>query len=293
MNEAKLEKWIAILTELIRRASTELPEDIVSALRSGQGVEAAGCSACSTLGTILDNAELACASAIPMCQDTGTLTFWFEVPYGSDASLYEKATCQAVRKATENGWLRLNVINVPSGSQVSDNVAECNPSIHIEQRNVSRVKVSLLMKGGGSENMSCQYSLPDTGLKAGRDLDGVRRCILDAVWKAQGNGCAPGILGVCIGGDRANGYGKAKEQLLRGLLDTSPSPDLAELESRVLAEANSLGIGPMGLGGRTTLLGVKVGTLPRLPASYFVTVAYCCWACRRQTVVASPDGNEA
>jgi fumarate hydratase class I len=171
-------------------------------------------------------------------------------------------------------------------------VAACNPSIHIEQQDVDQVKVSLLMKGGGSENMSCQYSLPDSGLKAGRDLDGVRRCILDAVWRAQGNGCAPGILGVCIGGDRANGYAKAKEQLLRELPDASPSSDLAELERRVLTEANSLGIGPMGLGGRTTLLGVKVGTLPRLPASYFVTVAYCCWACRRRTVVASPDGDE-
>lgn len=284
MNETAIEKWTAILTELIRRTSTDLPEDVLAALGTGRTAEDASGSACTTLGTILGNAELARGEVVPMCQDTGTLTFWFDVPYGSDASLYEKAARQAVRNATAKGWLRINVINVPSGSQVSDNVAEGNPCLHVEQKDVAAVTVRLLMKGGGSENMSCQYSLPDTKLDAGRDLDGVRRCLLDAVWQAQGNGCAPGILGVCIGGDRANGFEKAKEQLLRRLDDESPVAELAELERRVLTEANSLGIGPMGLGGATTLLGVKVGTLPRLPASYFVTVAYCCWACRRRSV---------
>ncbi len=291
MHDFKLENWISLLTDLIRRTATDLPQDVAAALRSSLKAEDIDGSACSTLRTILENADLARTRTIPMCQDTGTLTFWFEVPYGSDASFYEQATCEAVRKATENGWLRLNVLNVPSSSQVPDNVAPGNPTIHIEQRAVEEVKVSLLLKGGGCENVSTQYSLPDTELKAGRDLDGVRRCLLDAVWRAQGNGCAPGILGVCIGGDRASGYGKAKEQLLRLLPDTSPSPELAELENRVFAEANTLGIGPMGLGGKTTLLGVKVSTLPRLPASYFVTVAYSCWACRRQTILVSLDGQ--
>ena len=137
------------------------------------------------------------------------------------------------------------------------------------------------MKGGGSENMSRQYSLPDEPLGAGRDLDGVRRCILDAVWRAQGYGCAPGILGVCIGGDRASSFETAKRQLLRPLGDSAASPALRKLERTALLEANSLGIGPMGLGGKTTLLGVKIAALARLPASFFVTVAYMCWACRR------------
>jgi fumarate hydratase class I len=140
------------------------------------------------------------------------------------------------------------------------------------------------MKGGGSENMSRQYSLPDSSIGAGRDLEGVRRCILDAVQKAQGYGCAPGILGVCIGGDRACGFEEAKHQLLRKLDDVNRAPELARLEKRILKEANSLGIGPMGLGGKTTLLGVKIGSRPRVPASFFVTVAYLCWAARRQTV---------
>ncbi len=291
MRDEKREKWIILLTDLIRWAATDLPQDVATALRVSLKAEDIDGSACPTLRTILENADLARTHTIPMCQDTGTLTFWFEVPHGSDASFYEQATCQAVRKATENGWLRLNVINVPSGTQVPDNVAPGNPTIHIEQCAVDEVKVSLLLKGGGCENVSTQYSLPDTGLKAGRDMDGIRRCLLDAVWRAQGNGCAPGILGVCIGGDRANGYGKAKEQLLRQLTDISPSPELAELERRVFAEANTLGIGPMGLGGKTTLIGVKVSTLPRLPASYFVTVAYSCWACRRQTICVSLDGQ--
>ena len=281
MNLQPPESWIRALTELIRKTSTELAPDIVAALAAGRAAETPNCRAATTLGTILDNAALAAETCVPMCQDTGTLTFWFDVPRGTDHWLLEEAARQAVRNATANGWLRLNVIDVPSGAQVSDNVAEENPSIHIEQRDVDTISAHLLMKGGGSENLSAQYSLPDAALGAGRDLEGVRRCLLDAVWRAQGNGCAPGILGVCVGGDRANGYAKAKAQLLRTLDDASPDPVLAELERRVLHEANTLGIGPMGLGGATTLLGVKVATLPRLPASYFVSVAYGCWACRR------------
>lgn len=291
MNDTLLQNWTTLLAELIRRTSTDLPCDVRAALHRGCAAEDESGRACRTLRTIVENADVACDGVVPLCQDTGTLTFWFDVPYGSDASRFEEAARQAVRRATEAGWLRLNVINVPSGSQVADNVAKGNPSLHIRQTATDVVRVSLLMKGGGSENMSAQYSLPDAGLKAGRDLDGVRRCLLDAVWRAQGNGCAPGILGVCIGGDRANGYEVAKEQLLRELDDVSSVGELAALERRVLDEANQLGIGPMGLGGRTTLLGVKVGTLPRLPASFFVTVAYGCWACRRRSVTATPEGQ--
>jgi fumarate hydratase class I len=146
------------------------------------------------------------------------------------------------------------------------------------------------MKGGGCENVGAQYALPDSALGAGRDLEGVRRCILDAVWKAQGNGCAPGILGVCIGGDRASGMQAAKDQFLRPLDDCAADPVLAGLERRIMREAGALGIGPMGLGGRTTLLGVKIGALSRVPASFFVSVSYMCWAFRRRGMVMSADG---
>lgn len=298
MTSETFEKWTALILELIRKTSTDLPPDVEAALKTACDSEAET-GAEATLDTLLQNAELARTDCIPMCQDTGTLTFWAEVPAGTDTRAFAEAIRAGVRRATENGLLRRNVIDVPSGSEIADNVAEGNPSIHFRQtaEHTGRVAVSLLMKGGGSENMSRQYSLPDASLGAGRDLEGVRRCLLDAVWHAQGNGCAPGILGVCIGGDRANGFAKAKEQLLRKLHETGNCRDSAtraeitELENRVLAEANSLGIGPMGLGGRTTLLGVKIGTLPRLPASYFVTVAYMCWACRRRKLVASADGD--
>jgi fumarate hydratase class I len=142
----------------------------------------------------------------------------------------------------------------------------------------------LQLKGGGCENVSTQYDLPNTQLNAGRDLEGVRRVVLDAVNKAQGLGCAPGVLGIAIGGDRGASYIKSKQQLLRPLEDTNPDPDLAKLEDRLLEESNELGIGPMGFGGKTTVMGVKIGTMHRLPASYFVSIAYMCWANRRASL---------
>jgi fumarate hydratase class I len=141
-----------------------------------------------------------------------------------------------------------------------------------------------LLKGGGSENVGFQYSLPHGALNAGRDLDGVRKVVLEGVFKAQGKGCGPGILGVGIGGDRPHSYWVSKEQLFRPLDDVNPDPRLAELEERILREGNELGIGPMGFGGNTTLLGVKVGSAHRLPASFFVSVSYLCWAARRKTM---------
>jgi fumarate hydratase class I len=117
--------------------------------------------------------------------------------------------------------------------------------------------------------------------------------ILDAVLQAQGKGCGPGILGVCIGGDRATGYEFSKRQFLRLIPDRNPVPEFDQLEQNVLNTANELGIGPMGFGGRTTLLGVKVGALNRVPASYFVSVSYMCWAYRRQGVALNADGGIA
>jgi fumarate hydratase class I len=151
--------------------------------------------------------------------------------------------------------------------------------------------VRLILKGGGCENVGAQYSLPDTRLGANRDLDGVRKAILDAVVQAQGKGCSPGILGVCIGGDRAVGYAHSKEQLLRTLPDVNPDPALAKLEQEIVASANRLGIGPMGFGGKTTLLGCKIGALNRLPASFFVSISYMCWAYRRQGFLLADPGK--
>lgn len=278
------------LVDLIRKTSSSLPEDVLKALKAAARKERKGSSAAVVLKTILENCAVAAKRGTPLCQDTGTLTFFV------DERLRRKVTPAVIKKsvalATAKGYLRKNTIDSVSGKSYDDNVCEGAPVIHYTLHSSpfplhSSPAVTLVMKGGGSENMSRQYSLPDAALGAGRDLEGVRKCILDAVQKIQGYGCAPGILGVCIGGDRATGYEVAKEQLLRPLGEPAgriANGRMAELEKRVLEEANSLGIGPMGLGGKTTLLGVKIASRPRVPASFFVTIAYMCWACRRRTV---------
>lgn len=269
---------------LIRDTSSSLPDDVEKTILKAMRREEKGSSAKMILKTILDNCALARENATPLCQDTGTLTFFVDSRLRKKVN--RKVISEAARKATEKGYLRKNCIDSVDGRSYDDNVAEGAPVIHYFEPESpdSKLTVTLIMKGGGSENMSRQYSLPDSSLGAGRDLKGVEKCILDAVVKTQGYGCAPGILGVCIGGDRATGYEIAKEQLLRGLADSSKDPRLAKMEKSILKKANSLGIGPMGLGGKTTLLGVKIASRPRVPASFFVTIAYMCWAARRRTM---------
>ena len=281
-----------ILTELIRRTTSDLPLDVEEWLRKGREGEEVGSRADLMLGEILSNVEIARRDSVPMCQDTGTLTFSFSVPEGSSFSALEQAACEAVSAATEKGLLRKNTIESVSGVSIDTNVGEGAPVCIFSEHDGEDIEVQLLQKGGGCENMSSQFSLPDAELGAGRDLKGVRACLLKAVHNAQGFGCAPGILGVCVGSDRAGGYKVAKAQLLRSLDDESHVPDLASLEKSVLVDVNSLGIGPMGLGGKTTLLGVKIASRTRLPASFFVTVAYMCWACRRRGVRISSGGVE-
>lgn len=270
------------LAELIRQTTSDLPADMESALRQAFSTEPKESQASLFLQAILENIALARKQSVPICQDTGTLTFFWTVPRGTDTHTLEHDAQEAVRVATAKGWLRQNTIETLSGISIPSNVTAGAPVCHFEQADCKAIEVWLLQKGGGSENMSTQFSLPDESLHAGRDLEGVRACLLRAVWQAQGFGCAPGILGVCIGADRAEGYVQAKKQLLRPLTDASPSPELEALEKRIVSEANTLGIGPMGMGGKTTLLGVKIISAPRVPASYFVTVAYMCWACRRR-----------
>ena len=188
---------------------------------------------------------------------------------------------EAVAEATRHAYLRPNAVDSLTGHNSGDNLGTGFPTFHFEEWEREDLRVNLLLKGGGSENVSAQYKLPYSPLKAGRDLEGVRKVVLDAVYQAQGKGCAPGVLGVALGTDRGNGYIRAKEQLFRPLGDTNPVPELAALEERLLQECNQLGIGPMGFGGKTTVFGVKIGAYHRLPACYFVTVAYMCWACRR------------
>ena len=274
------------LARFIRETSSSLPDDAEQALRKALRREAKGSSARMVLETILRNVELARADGTPVCQDTGTLTFF--VSEKLRRRVTPDVLGEAVARASANGWLRRNTIDSVTGRSIDTNVCPGAPVVHyvagMGGAGRGKGNVALLMKGGGSENMSRQFSLPDSSIGAGRDLDGVRRAVLTAVQQAQGYGCAPGIIGVCIGGDRAGGYEEAKLQLMRNLADENPDPALARLERRILREANSLGIGPMGLGGKTTLLAVKIGSRPRVPASFFVTVAYLCWAARRRSM---------
>jgi len=270
--------------ELIRRAATQLPADMQRALSEAKGREEPGSAAEGALDTILQNVELARANSTPICQDTGTPIFDVYYPVGVSTRRLAEQIRAACAIATERAYLRPNAVDSLTGQNSGDNTGIDFPTLHFHEWDEDGIKVDLLLKGGGCENVSTQYKLPNSELGAGRDLEGVRRVVLDAVNRAQGLGCAPGVLGVAVGGDRGSSYVKSKQQLLRPLDDTNPEPELAALEDRLLDEGNELGIGPMGFGGQTTLLGVKVSTLHRLPASYFVSVAYMCWANRRATM---------
>lgn len=271
------------LLDLIRRASTDLPADVEAALRQAHADEPPGSPAADTLDAILENVALARANSTPICQDTGTPIFYVHHPHQMSTLALRAGIRAAVAEATRLCYLRPNAVDPLAGHNSGDNLGVGFPTIHLKEWQEERLQIDLLLKGGGSENVSSQYKLPHSALEAGRSLEGVRRVVLHAVHHAQGKGCAPGILGIAIGGDRGTGYTSAKRQLLRPLDDTNPVPELATLEKRLLDECNTLGIGPMGLGGRTTVLGIKVAALHRLPACYFVSIAYMCWACRRAT----------
>lgn len=271
--------------ELIRRAATDLPADIEAALHRARDEEDAGSPAQSTLDAILENVELSRRGSTPICQDTGTPIFYVYYPTGWSTLALKKQIREAVAEATARWYLRPNSVNTLSGKNLGNNLGDDFPTFHFEEWEEDYLKVDLMLKGGGCENVGAQYSLPDTRLDANRDLEGVRRAVLDAVHQAQGMGCAPAVIGVAVGGDRGSSYIKSKEQFYRPLDDTNADPRLAALEQRLTREANTLGIGPMGFGGKTTVLSVKIDSLERLPASYFVTASYMCWADRRRSLI--------
>ena len=279
------------LVELIRRTSAEIPDDVHQAILTSLENEKQGTIAANALKIIDQNIALARQKSQPICQDTGSILFYVDCPIGYDQLTFAETAREAVTLATKKGFLRQNSVDSLSGKNDGTNVGPGAPAFHFHQHRSSAVKVRLILKCGGCENVGAQYSLPDDALQANRDLDGCRKAILDAVLQAQGKGCGPGILGVCIGGDRATGYELSKTQFLRRIEDRNPEPKLDALEQDILKTANELGIGPMGFGGKTTLLGVKICTANRVPASYFVSISYMCWAYRRQGVTLDGDGK--
>ncbi len=276
--------------ELIRRTSTDLPDDVRRALTEARDREAPGSAARGAFESILQNVELARQKISPICQDTGTPIFFVRYPAGWSSRALREQIRAAIARATELTYLRPNAVDSLSGKNSGTNLGdEAFPSVHFEEVEGDTLTADLLLKGGGCENVGAQYSLPDDRLGADRDLPGVRRAVLNAVHQAQGLGCSPGVLGISIGGDRGTSYAASKQQLLRHIDDTNPNPDLARMERQLTEEANRLGVGPMGFGGKTTVLGVKMTSQHRLPASFFVTVSYMCWADRRRRLTVRGD----
>ena len=272
------------LLELITQTSTNLPPDVRAAMSIAGAGETPDTQSSQALNIILGNIDMAHDDEGPICQDTGMPTFFVHTPVGVNQIRIRKAIHEAVAEATRRGKLRPNSVDSLTGKNSGNNLGDETPVIHFGQWEQDQIEVRLILKGGGCENKNIQYSLPcdlDHLGRADRNLDGVRKCLLHAVWQAQGQGCAPGALGVCIGSDRAHGYDLAKQQLLRTLDDVNPNPQLARLEEEVMDEANRLGVGAMGFGGKVSLIGCKIAAANRLPASFFVSVAYDCWAFRR------------
>lgn len=272
------------LLELITQTSTNLPPDVRAAMGHALDIETPSTQSHQALSVMASNIDMAYEDQGAICQDTGMPTFIVHTPVGVNQIRIGKAIREAVAEATRRGKLRPNSVDSITGKNSGNNLGVETPVIHWEQWEEDDIEVKLLLKGGGCENKNIQYSLPaelEHQGRAGRDLAGVRKCILHAVWQAQGQGCAPGAVGVCIGSDRAHGYMLAKMQLFRTLDDVNPEPCLAELERSIMEEANRLGVGSMGFGGKATLIGCKITAANRLPASFFVSVAYDCWAFRR------------
>ncbi len=288
-----MQDYTPYFLELVRRAATDLPPDVEASLRASLEQEEPDSAARGALETILRNVEMARANSTPICQDTGTPIFYVHYPEGMSTRKLRAQIEAAVREATKRSYLRPNSVNAITGQNTGDNSGdEHYPTIHFEEVDADQpLTVYLMLKGGGCENVGAQYKLPDSRLGAGRDLEGVRRVALDAVYQAQGKGCAPGVLGIAVGGDRGTSFLASKETLLRKVDEPNPDAALNELEQRITEEANQMGIGPMGFGGKTTVLGTKIKGLHRLPASYFVSVSYMCWAFRRRRMVI--EGDEA
>src|SRR5579859_7021130 len=272
------------LLELITQTATNLPPDVRAAMGLALDQETPGTQSSQALGIIAANIDMAQQDESPICQDTGMPTFVVHTPVDVNQLAVKKAIREAVAEATRRGKLRPNSVDSLTGKNSGDNLGEETPVIHFDQWEEDEIEVKLILKGGGCENKNIQYSLPcelDHLGRADRSLEGVRKCILHAVWQAQGQGCAPGAVGVCVGSDRAHGYDLAKGQLFRTLDDVNPVPELAQLETVVMDEANRIGVGAMGFGGKASLIGCKITAANRLPASFFVSVAYDCWAFRR------------
>ncbi len=268
---------------LLKMAATRLPADVEQALKDAYEHETDE-TAKTQLQAILKNLEIA-KTGVAMCQDTGIVIFYVKVgdkfPYVGEI---RRALTEATRKATAEVPLRPNAVNPIKGGNTGDNTGEKIPWINWEIVAGDSVEITAFPKGGGSENVSIVGML-----KPGVGLAGVKKLVVDNAMKYMGEACAPNIIGVGIGGGADIAIKIAKQQLLRPINDRHPDPEVAKIEMELMDALNATGIGPMGLGGKTTVLAVKVDYAMRHPASLPVGVAVQCWAARRSTATISKD----
>lgn len=271
------------ISELYKKAATEMPEDIVKALEQAKEAEEKEASK-EILSKILENINKARSDQVPICQDTGIPIFYIKYPKEYSQEELTNTINEATDIATEEIPLRPNAVD-----SLTDKSLGNKAIIHFEES--ASLIIQLMLKGGGSENVSTIYRLPNKNIEAFRNLDGVRKCVLDSIVNAQGKGCPPYIIGVAIGGSIEEVASLAKKQLLRKIDDKNENNELENFEKTVLEEVNQLGIGPLGLGGKTTALAVKAASSPRHPATFFVGISIGCWALRRNSYEKTSDSN--
>jgi len=275
-----------VAVNLLRFAVIELPKDVKEALQYAYREEESKAGR-TQLRAILDNIELAEKMRVPLCQDTGVINFYVRV--GAQAKHLdeiEKALQNATKRATKEIPLRPNAVDPFTQKNTQDNTGRFIPFINWEILSGDGIEITVLPKGGGSENVSTLGMLVP-----GEGLAGLKKFVVDAVIKAGSMPCPPTILGIGVGGGADIAMKLAKAAILRPLNQPNLNPDLARLEKVLCEAANMTGIGPMGLGGRFTVLGVNIDYAHRHPASYPVAVAFQCWAARRATACILSNGT--
>ena len=277
---------VKALVEAVRLAVTTIPEDTVEALRKAHEREENEIARFN-LENILKAIEIGREKSIPVCQDTGTMTFFVKAGVESPfLSEIEGAIVKAVRRATQEVPLRPNAVDVLNGRNSGDNTGKGVPVIHWELVDGDEVEVAVLPKGGGSENCSALAMLTP-----GEGWEGVKRFVVERIKNCGGKPCPPVIVGVGVGGGADYSLKLAKKALLRSVGERNSNERIAEIEGELLGEINALGIGPMGMGGKTTALDVKIEVAHRHPASFPVGLVIQCWANRRAFLRLKPDGR--
>ena len=283
MEDSKLVENVAF--NILKQAVIFLPEDVKQALKKAFSEETEPGK--TQLRAILDNIDLAEKYQAPVCQDTGTIIYYVKAgDKVKSLSKVEEALINATRRATKEVPLRPNSVNPFDGKNSGDNTGRYIPFLNWEITSGDSLELTVMTKGGGSENV-CVGGM----IVPGEGIRGLKKFVVDAVVKAGAQPCPPNILGIAMGGGADISMKLAKKALLRPLTEHNPNPEIAALEKEIFEAANMTGIGPMGLGGKTTVLGVHIDFAYRHPASFPAAVAFNCWAARRASARINADGT--